>query len=123
MKSSAVPLAASVNSPAYVPGASVMTSPGFAAFSAAVSEAASVTATACGCAGSFAGTGRVVPWSVTVVPPPSGSVAVSSMSYVVPGARSKMLPANSATAPPAVTSSGCTRKSGIASWKAPPPVR
>ena len=115
MGSSAVPLAFSVNSPAYVPAASMMTSPGFAASSAAWKDAASVTATALGCAGSVAGTGRVVPWTVIVVPPPSGSVAVSSMSYVVPGARSKRLPANSGTAPPAVTSSGWTRKSGIAS--------
>ena len=53
-----------------------MTSPGFAAASAAVSDAASVTDTLRAFMGCAAGTGRVVPMTVVVVSPPSGSWAV-----------------------------------------------
>ncbi|HEX4334601.1 MAG TPA: hypothetical protein VH062_01735 [Polyangiaceae bacterium] len=62
----------------------MITSPGAAAERAFVSDAASVTLFACGIAGSF-GTARVVPVTVFVALPPSGSVAVSSISYDVAG--------------------------------------
>lgn len=81
MGSSAVPLALMEKSPGYMPLASVSTSPALAAPSAAESEAASVTLTGWGCAGSAFGTGRVRAasgrvWSTL----PSGSVACSSRS-------------------------------------------
>ncbi len=39
-----------------------------------------------------AGTARVVALTVVIVDPPSGSLSVSSISYVVAGARSRTLP-------------------------------
>ena len=114
MGSSAVPLAVMRKWLAYVPSAIVMTSPGCAALSAAASDAASETLRGVGWAGS-PGTDRVVAVTASVVSTgPSGSVACSSTSYVVPGDRSKMLPANCSGTVRPTTLSRCTRKRGMA---------
>jgi len=89
-------------------------SPACAVCRAAPSSAAVVTATVRGDGGSL-GHGRVIVVTVRMSSPPSGSVAVSSTSYVCPGATSKIVPANCSGTVRPVTVDGSTRNSGVAS--------